>query len=96
MPPSLCIPYINTGRFTDLANALYPSVLSFIVIESLFNDALLRLGGAALDSLGGWTVDMVLRDPALIICLLCHSSSGNSRAICANDGDLVNRVDSLL
>lgn len=39
---------------------------------------------------------MVLRDPALIVCLLCYSSSGNSGAICANDGDLVNGVNSLL
>ena len=39
---------------------------------------------------------MVLRDPALIICLLGLSTSGNSGAVCTNDRNLVFRSHGLL
>jgi hypothetical protein len=39
---------------------------------------------------------VVLRDPALIVCLLGLSASGHSRSICTNDRDLVLWSNSLL
>ena len=57
---------------------------------------LLLRGGAALDALGSWAVQVVLRNPALIICLLGLSTSSDSRSICANDRNLVFRSHSLL
>ena len=60
------------------------------------NASLLLRRGAALDALGSRAVQVVLRDPALIICLLGLSTSSNSWSICANDRDLVLRSHSLL
>jgi hypothetical protein len=49
-----------------------------------------------LNPLGLGTVDMVLRDPAFIISLLCQSPSCNSRSIRSNDRDLILRSNSRL
>lgn len=57
---------------------------------------LLGLCGTALIALGSRAIDVMLWNPALIVCLLCHCSSSHGRSICSNYRDLILGVDSLL
>lgn len=38
----------------------------------------------------------MLRNPTLIVSLLCHRSGSNSRSISSDDGNLIINIDSLL
>lgn len=51
---------------------------------------------AALDSLRARTVDVMFRNPALIVRLSSDRTSGNSRSISTNDADLILWRNSLL
>lgn len=100
--PMPCTLYIRILFSHDLLLILFTTSprLSCIytqhAIESNFGLGSLALAWTALDSLGCRTVDVVLWNPALVVCLLRNGSSSNSWSISANDTDLILGRNSLL
>ena len=82
--------YIVHRHLTSIsaAQCLHPLYISNITIYfQSFHNLDLSLA-STLNSLCLGTVNVVIWDPALIVCLLCHSTSCNSRSISTNDRDL--------
>jgi hypothetical protein len=51
---------------------------------------------ATLYSSRRWAVEVALRNPALVVSLLCHCSTGNSWSISTNNRDLILWINCLL
>lgn len=74
----------------------HPLLYTSTILSNLLNNLSLLRRRSALDPLGRRTVQVVIRDPALIIRLLGHRTSCNSRPISTNNRNLILGRNSLL